>query len=587
MPTVQKAERRVSRAGYPGANLTAAETATSQGAGLEQARANVAGAIAGLGAQGVQIGSTLFYRAEAEKRQQAEEAKRRADRLAVIDAESRLAAEERDYIYKPGTGVLARQGEDALGAPEEVRAWFDKSSGEIESKLANDEQKAAFHAVRAGRGQQIDMTIARHVDGEMNKVFAKKTEAAVDTHTDLAIANVMDPTRASIEMRSAEQAITVAADALGWSKEQKEATIIAAQSKVALGQIDYLIEAGDTKRAQVLFEEAKSAGLLGNKIGSIEKALAGAKVKKTSQQEAERILATNPNDIEAQRAAAKQIDDADVQDATMQRIEHEWSVKKAVDQETERKTLIDVANTLDRSRNVAAVPVKVWSNLEPGQRSAFRSYVKQLTEAGEVVNNPVEYYRLRSMAVDPDPKVREQFKALRLTDKINVLGKTQFETLVDLQASMKGGDIKAETRIADGFLTNDQIVKNKLLGAGIDSTPDPLKNPEQAKSVADFYAEVDRQVRGLNKEKPTNAEIEKIVDDLLVSKVSQKGGGWLAAFPGGQPVYDQQKRQFEILAEIPAAKRQQIEAALRAAGKATSTTNIVQTWMDAPPDARK
>jgi len=577
MPTVQKAQRQVAPDALPGVRRTSASSAIAEGAGVAQAKAGQLTALGRIGDEGANVAATIIRREEAENRRVAEEARQRADRLAVIAAETKLADAERAYIYDPEKGVLTRKGKDALSAPDEVEAWYTSTAGDIEKGLTTDAQKAAFAAVKAQRGEQIKMTTARHVGQQIQAYTAAETAASVSNAADLAIANALDPTRAAIELRRGEATIEATSAQLGLTPAQKDQQIQALRGTVHLGVIDRLLANDQTKAASIYFEEANKAGQIpGDKIASVEKALKVGTDRKKAQTETARILAAGGTEAEA-RAAAKAIEDPEVQDETLRRIEHEFAVKDRQEKDQTEKDLRGVADILDRNPNVSAIPAKVWSELTPAQRSSFRSYAKQITEKGDVETNLPLYYKLSRDAVSADPAVRNAFRDLNLTNHIGALGKTEFKQLTDLQTAIIAGDQKKIAALSDGYLTNQQVVDTAMLGAGMDPTPDPTKEPAKAALIAKFRFEVDRQVGQLGKEKPTNMEIQSIVDGLLVNVVTEKGkaSGW-GPLPG--PYYDVTKRKVELLAEIPARDRAQIEDEIRRLKGRVTNDNILAIW---------
>jgi hypothetical protein len=83
MPVVRR-EREISTAPLPGVRKTAALTAISEGAGVESAKANIGGSIAGLGSTVARMGVGAFAKIQ-------QDARDRADSVAVLEAERKLS----------------------------------------------------------------------------------------------------------------------------------------------------------------------------------------------------------------------------------------------------------------------------------------------------------------------------------------------------------------------------------------------------------------------------------------------------------------------------------------------------------------
>ena len=127
MPTVNAyGPRKVATEAIPGVRRTAAETPESEGAGFQQARAQALGQLG-------QVGSTVFGAARAVWQQHQEirlQEIKRADDIAVLNAENQLATWENTRIYGP-TGALTQQGKNAFGLPEQVATEYQHQAGEI------------------------------------------------------------------------------------------------------------------------------------------------------------------------------------------------------------------------------------------------------------------------------------------------------------------------------------------------------------------------------------------------------------------------------------------------------------------------
>src|SRR4051812_12663793 len=115
--------RRIANDPLPDVRRTAAETALSQGAGVEQAKADKGEAIAGFG-QGLTNMGRAFGAIVAEERA-------KADDIANLEASNRLARWKNKRMYDPEAGALAVRGKDSQALPEQVGGEFEKEADEI------------------------------------------------------------------------------------------------------------------------------------------------------------------------------------------------------------------------------------------------------------------------------------------------------------------------------------------------------------------------------------------------------------------------------------------------------------------------
>lgn len=343
MPIVQ-AKQTQSLNPLPAASLTAASTPIAEGAGLAEARAGVGTQVAHLGAQAVQVGATLFYREEAEKRRLAEEARKRAIELDVIAATTKLASAETEANWGEH-GYLKREGKDALGIPEESATWFERTAGEIQDTLTTPEAKAEFTRIRAQRGERLDLDTRRHLDTQMRSYALNEAKASVENSADMAIAKALDGQGAAIEMRRGEDTIRTIGKQFGLSQAQIDDQLMAHRGKVHVGIVERLLDNGETAKAQLHFDEAKAAGEIpGDQLGRLEHSLATGSLVAESQREADRILSSTKTASDALDAATALSGDgkdqrkAALRDAVTARIKSYYAEDKALKKTDEEAT---------------------------------------------------------------------------------------------------------------------------------------------------------------------------------------------------------------------------------------------------------
>src|SRR5262245_11575838 len=99
MPVVRRNEQKLEIGAMPGARLQSAETATSTGAGIEQAKQEKAGAVANFGAGVARMGAKLYEDIQAREKES-------ADTTAILEARNKLAAAKNRILYDPDAGAL-------------------------------------------------------------------------------------------------------------------------------------------------------------------------------------------------------------------------------------------------------------------------------------------------------------------------------------------------------------------------------------------------------------------------------------------------------------------------------------------------
>lgn len=321
MPTVNAyGPRKVATDAIPGVRRTAAETPESEGVGFQQARAQTLGQIGHLGGE-------VFGAAQAvwrENQQKRLEETKRADDIAVLAAENKLATWENTRIYGP-TGALTQQGQNAFGLPEQVATEYQHQAGEIGLTLNTERQRDAYQRVVFQRGANLDLTINRHVAGERQKYQGAEAQAGVENATSAAIANATDPRRVGVELANAEAIINTHAPQLGLGPEAVAEQIGKVRTAVHVGVIESLLAQDQAKGAQVYFEEMKGQ-INGEAYARIEKALETGTTQQTGLTAAEELWQTHgpksdldPINLDTMETAARQRykDDPKTLDATI------------------------------------------------------------------------------------------------------------------------------------------------------------------------------------------------------------------------------------------------------------------------------
>ncbi|HEX6215290.1 MAG TPA: hypothetical protein VFZ38_10750 [Vicinamibacterales bacterium] len=168
------------------------------------------------------------------------EEKSRADAAAVMEADQALFEVENQLFHNPETGVFAKKGKDAIGAGNKVLPDWDKRAGEIEGKLRNPDQKAAFTRLRMNRRQDLERGSARHSLAESERYYKELGTAYTATASQAAVANFTDPKRVEDEVQKARSAMLLGSD--GMSPEALKVAQDEAEAAVRVAVIGRIAE---------------------------------------------------------------------------------------------------------------------------------------------------------------------------------------------------------------------------------------------------------------------------------------------------------------------------------------------------------
>jgi hypothetical protein len=569
MPTVQLyGSRKIGPAALPGARLTAHETPESQGAGVAEADAQRGEALGNIGQRAASIGTHLYA-------EHVDQEKQRADQVALMEAENKLSEWENDRLYNPGTGALNLKGKNAMGLPETVGGEYKDFASSVQEGLTTPRQKEAFAVVAGRRGQSLDLTLQRHVFGEISQYEQGELTKLIDNKKTEAVQNAADPRRVGIALNDALDAFTSSAPRLGIGPQEIEAGKRSITSATHVGVVEQLLATNQTKQAKVYFDEAKGA-ISGDQLPRLEKALQEGDVRKQSQQQADTIIAAGGT-LSEQRAKARQIDDPEVRDSVMARLEHEDAVNEKEQREAAETAMKGVYNIVDKTHDVNSIPPTTWASLTGPQRSSIREYSDRLARGLAVETDIPTYYGLMQKAAD-DPTT---FSTTNLLNYRGRLGDTEFKSLTGLQLSIRNGDRKAAEEAIGGFRTHDQIIKDSLTQYGID--PTPKEGTKEAAAVAELRRRLDANVADLTNstgKKASNTDIQAQLDKILGTQVNVPGSWWGLLPFNGISFRDSNKRIIDLtIDDVPAPERQEIEAAMKRKNRTATDATILDAYV--------
>lgn len=568
----------------PGARLTAAETAASQGEGvaIAEGRAGQAKgqALEQLGGTAAAIGTKLYtdrLEANARARKKAQED---ADDLAVMNAKNQLDNWRINRLYTPQTGALAQQGPNSFGLPEQVSQEFDTVSSQIEAGL-NDRQRGKFAQHKSDVALETHAQLLRHVAGEMTTYENDELSKRIQNGTDLAIVNAGDPRAVGVALNGVIDDIVSTAKRRGLGPEQTIAQVRAVQTDVHKGVIERLLAEGQSKNAQIYFEETKGQ-ISATAQTQLEKALAVGHARTEAQKASDKIIAEGGT-VTEQIAKAKDQLEGDARDEAITYIKQNRDETEKQNRADDEARLTKAYNVVDRQHTVSAIPPAEWVAMSGSSRSALRGYAEHLAKGIPVETDLPTYYSLMTQA-GTDPT---SFLKANLLDYRDKVGETEFKQLTELQLAIRKGDrAKADDALA-GFRTHKEIVDNALTSYGLD----PNAKPDTPQGIANaaLLQMLDRRVEAAQqpdkngvRKKISNVEITQTLDSIL-SQGRETKGSWWGLIPGnGVALFDSTKRLIDLTpADVPSVERTKITAALRRAGRPVTDQTILDTYREA------
>lgn len=496
----------------------------------------------------------------------AQEEKKKADDLATQDAYIKIAQAKNRLFWDPKTGAMSKRGKDAFGVVDEYSASFDKEADEIEKGLVNQDQKGMFQRMRAREKQELDGQLQRHLFGEIKTFDDETTRAGIATTRDEAVLNYQDPSKIEKSLMMQKSFLLSHAERQGFSAEATQLLVQSETSKTQSAIVSRMLANGEDLKAKEYFQ-ANRDSFTGSDTAAIEKDLEEGSLRGDSQRTTDQIVAKHGG-LTSALGETRKIEDPKLRDAVESRVKDFFQTRKAADNEFREQNFRQAANMLEQNKgDLDKVPPRMWNSMSMNERQAMEQRAQQLREGRPAATDWNQYYDLKTIA--SSSATRDKFLTMNLMTVRPNMADTQFKELVDIQTSLRNQDGKADKEL-DGFRSDMQLVE--------DSIPTEFKKDNE--KVALFKRRVEEEQVKLQErtgKKATNAEMQSIVDSLLIKGVTEKGF-----------FIDTKKRVFELAGneqfaidakDVPKDERTKIEAALKRRGQNVSDDKILELYL--------
>lgn len=580
-------QRRVGTNALPGVRMTAAETPLSQGAGLDAARAQKFESLAQLGSRVTALGQVIGV----EQADTVAYEKQKADTLVALKTSNDLDTWTATALHDPKTGALQAKGPAALEVTGKVLDDFDQVSGDIAKGLSNDTQRIAFQKQRQGQRLNIQVTLDRHADQEMQRYRSEELQAFVSNQRDTAVANASDPRRVGVALHTAEDAIALHAGVLGLGPDQIQELVDKTRTSVHAGVITELLARQQTKQAAIYFEHAKDEITVGDTRAQIEKQLDVATTAQDGLKASESIWSslgpktdTDPINIDKMEDVARKqfADDPKALDATMHFLRERKSAVDAGRKDREEQQLgslwtkvaagaglADVA----RSPDFLAAPGRVQATITDyivsrAERNANRAYAEEgraytREQRGRAAVEQKGWSRFWELS---DPKTLDKTSENALQAMRGELGDEHVNRLLGQKRALTKGEDAVRAATID-----DDMFKSTAANAGLRPYDSKLTEASKAelgqlKTAVEAQIDLAQQAKGklLTREEKQTL-MQGIVDRKVYLNVWGRDPEKVAATVTNP---DDRTAAYVPVAKIPPAKLSQYLNYARSLGAA-------------------
>jgi hypothetical protein len=498
--------------------------------------------------------------------QVAEDIEKRNDEQAVFESRRALNEWESRKIFDPEQGAVTKRGKDAFDLPKQLTEDFDKFASEVGGKLSSNRQRQIFQDMVEQRRGQVTSWASRHALQQRESYNEGQFRADLQSFRDRAAMYADDPAKVETELAIQGQRIVGYLRGKGRSEEEIAATVKDGASQVHRSVIAALVDRGDAEKAQDYLtrnEGGMTADDAQRVRGALRETVARAKAQTFADEMGDRPIG------EAIAEARKRFSGAEETTAVAE-LKTRNAEREAIKAQA-YKDNADVAwRVITSGAGKAKIPPAVWDGLSGDEQRQINDYVeakwrraKADAEGKDV--DPSIYYGLRMMAAEQP----EAFAKLDLAKQAPHLSKQHENHLIELQASISKGDLKAMESQRTLKRTTD-LLKNEIAAAGIDLTvADKDKGGKKAKETAAFMGAVAQALDEATaaKGRPLSDDEARRIGMGLLREGYEQGTGILGMFRT-------KKRSFEMAPEergkfvstryedIPPEIRAEIEADL-------------------------
>jgi hypothetical protein len=360
-------------------------------------------AFGGLQAQSTQQGGQRLAQAGERLDMLAEQRLREDNVKAAKDGDISLAEQIRTITRGDGTeanpGYYGSRGDAATEGFASTEKAVSEAHRKISEGITSPEARRLYDLQARERLNLTFEKMGEHQQTQRRIALDTTSEARIGEALDDAKAYWNDPRTLAQSLAVARGEVNSMTQRNGWSPEVTVSKMGEAQTAIYRGAITAAMQT-DPMAAQKLYNDNKDK-IDGRVRPDIEKMLEGGVLRQQSQQEADRIMAMPGLSDGQRRDMAKQLTNAKLRDETMQRIEHEASVKQTYSDRERADAATELSDRILRAAPSEAAAVDEVSRIKDGKlRSAVNGLVQGHYSQQDRIN--------KSLAKDAAPEAVKQ-----------------------------------------------------------------------------------------------------------------------------------------------------------------------------------
>jgi hypothetical protein len=479
-----------------------------------------------------------------------EQERQNADRLFRAEA----ALKEEYLAFE--TSLRERRGQNAWGVTGDVRQWWEENGKRHTEGLENDAQRALFEPQVSTLRQQSMESAAKYEAQERRVSLEESARSSIVNSINVAAASHDNPDAIAGAKSDVLKRIQVQAEFNGWTPERREAEESLHLTNLHKQVLQPMVDA-DPERAREYFAANKSE-IAGADQDELEKLVRVGGLRAKAQRETDALLTRGETEAETLKRAREQFE-GEERDEVVARVEKRFREQRATDEQGARTVANAAWDIFGRTNSVDSIPTPLLEQLDGRTLHALRQ-----AERADALQTDWEVYTDLRQEAFAQP---EAFVARDIRQSYPDLHPTQRRELLNLQEKLQTPEQH-----------KDVATLSQQLGAAARMLE--LEPEERGQFESRAQQALDREQTVLGREL-TFDDRQKVIDRMLIQG-EVIGGGFFGLIDSDRRLFevapdDVARFEFDV-SEVPAADRQQIEAALEKIGQPATDAAIVELY---------
>lgn len=183
-------------------------------------------------------------------------AREQADTSALMDADRQLSEWQQKTMFSQDGGVLTKRGKDALDITNQTLDQFEKAQAEIGNSLTNDQQRARFAQIAAGRRNSLSSELNRYEFTQRERYYDDTAEGQRQNAIQGATLYAGDPEQLAYYQNKLNAVEGSEAERKGLPAELAEQNRLKSNTRLNLAVIESLANRDPSKAYQYLKQNA-------------------------------------------------------------------------------------------------------------------------------------------------------------------------------------------------------------------------------------------------------------------------------------------------------------------------------------------